>query len=405
MPVTPQVLRSIPVVTLALLLTAAGHTDAAIRRPNLGTLSTGSTTDGTQSELWMSVWDSVAEASYTLDLGVTIAQMRATNADQGSLANLAPAGNNISATFQKASDATNDYAFWILDGAKDTAWRNFLAGSSNVSNLSWSVLSADGIGSNTGGNVAFLLTVQQGQEEAYRTVTNQSFASVRASIQNFITAGINTQPSHKVDGVSSDNEDAIAINGSSFDTKAANPSGYFGSLAGLFVSAGVPRIYNTIGQSAWFYDLTRQTSSALDFAQVNEFDNLAGDAYWGFTAEDGNTGRYLLSYVMPRFVSAAEATAHVTFENSFAHLAGVLSIANPTGHADSVLSLGEGFLRRLALRARLAQTDGLKGVTSVDVGPLGQVSAVPEPAAPWQLLAGLAGLVALRRWRGAAAQR
>ncbi|OYU73613.1 MAG: hypothetical protein CFE45_36840, partial [Burkholderiales bacterium PBB5] len=132
-------------------------------------------------------------------------------------------------------------------------------------------------------------------------------------------------------------------------------------------------------------------------------DNLAGDAYWGFTAEDGNTGRYLLSFVMPRFLSGQEIKAGVTFDNSFARLAGVLSLAAPTADTGDVLGLTEGFLRRLAQR-KAAQGGVDNVVTRLSLpagGDMRAVAVVPEPSsmALWSLGLGLAAIAAWRRRR------
>ena len=376
-------------------LLAAQQADATLRRPNLSTLSTGEATDGTQSELWFSVIDPVAEVSYTLDLGVTVAMVRQTNADAGKATTLLSTGSNIAATFTTASDATRDYAFWIIDATRDAAWLQFRA-AANMTSAVWAVMGADAIGSAAiVGGRGMLLTIGQGGEANYRNLTNGGLNSLFSPANEFIGVGVNNRPSHSVaDDVTGDLESSIAINGSSFDSKAANPDAYFGKVTDAFSTLNVPAITNPVGQSAWFYDVSRSGSSNLALSTVNEFDNLAGDAYWGFIAEAGNTGRYLLSYTTPRFVSQAETAAALTFENSFAHLAGVLSVATAVGHSAEVISLTDGFLRRLvAQRAARAQVDGDALKTIQFVATLqAPVAAVPEPSA-WALMAaGLAGL-------------
>jgi len=237
-----------------------------------------------------------------------------------------------------------------------------------------------------------LLTIGQGNEAAYRNITNQTLGALYAPASEF-AGGVNNRPRHSVDSdVTGDLESSIAINGSSFDTKAANPEAYFGKVVDAF-STFVPPVTNAIGQSAWFYDITRSASSGLVLSTIDEFDNLGGDSYWGFIAEAGNTGRYLLSYTTQRFVSIAEAKAALTFENSFAHLAGVLSVANAVGQTSEVIGLADGFLRRLvSQRAARAQVDGGMLQVAQGVQVQGMTSAVPEPAG-WALMGlGLAGL-------------
>ena len=385
---------SIILVALAGLL-AAQHVQATLRRPNLATLSTGESTDGTRSELWFSVLDPVAELSYTLDLGVTMTMVRQTNADAGAATALLPVGNNASATFTTASDATRDHAFWIIDATRDAAWAQFRS-AANLATSAWAVMGSDSIGSAAiVGGRGMLLTIAQGGEANYRNLTNGSLNGLFAPANEFVGVGVNNRPSHSVDDdVTGDLESSIAVNGSSFDSKAANPDAYFGKVVDGFTALNVPAVTNPIGQSAWFYDVARSGSSNLALATINEFDNLAGDSYWGFIAEAGNTGRYLLSFTTQRFVSQTETAAALTFENSFARLTGVLSVASAVGQSDEVISLTDGFLRRLASRQAARLDIGGGSMKTVQMVPdlQASVSPVPEPS-NWALMGlGLAGL-------------
>lgn len=387
----------------ALLVMAAS---ATVRRPDLPALSNGDPHDGTLAELVFAIVDASKEVSYTLDLGVTIAQMRAANAadGKGNLSGVVAVGSNTAATFQAASDTTRDYAFWIIDGASDVAWRSFATAVGPMGNASWAVFGADATGTSGAGQRGYITTVQQGQEQAMRTMGNALVNSMLSSAAPFIGTGVNNRPGHVVESdPTGDLESSIAINGASFDSKATSPDAYFGALIEAYGVKGLPGVTNLVGESAWFYDITRSSSSNLNSAKVivNEFDNLAGDAYWGFTAEDGGTGRYLLSFVMPRYLSTQETLAHVTFDNNFARLAGVLSLAAPTADTGEVLGMTEGFLRRLVQR-KAAQGGVADPVTRLGLpsaGPWPAVAVVPEPStwALWGL--GLAALAAWRRRR------
>lgn len=167
---------------------------------------------------------------------------------------------------------------------------------------------------------------------------------------------------------------------------------------------------NLVGKSSWFYKINK--SDEFDGTLpvlIDEFDNLGGDGYWGLAAasEAAHAGEYFLSYTLPAFKSAAETASGLTYGNSFARLAGLLSRNSAAGKDDTVLDMATGFLRAFAKEQTKASTDvdgrafaaglldGDRALSAQALGA-GSVSAVPEPAT-WALWAAGLGLLA---WRG-----
>jgi hypothetical protein len=318
----------------------------------------------------LSVFDASAQITYTLDLGVY-----------------------MDAFFATGQDDNGYQRFWIIDPASDAAWNSFAAASPNLSNATWAVFAADAVGAATPNNRRWFVTAKQGLEGGIANISNAQLSNAQSGQLDPYMIAHNQLPTHQnpADPGNPSSPESVAINGSGYynpQTSTFADADFGAVLRFTFTNNNFPDPTNAIGQSSWFYYLTRSSTSNLSTAKirVDEFDNLGGDGYWGFTQELGSN-RYLLSYTLPAFRSQTEQARGVTYSNSFARMAGVLSLAGGADRADTVLTLSEGFLRGLALEGSLARDERAQ-VTPVLMPTL--VSSVPEPHAAWLAMAGLA---------------
>jgi hypothetical protein len=373
-------LRMLLWALVASCLLMALSTQAAIRR--VGEASDGVNGDG--SELLLSVFDASAQITYTLDLGVY-----------------------MDAFFATGQDDNGYQRFWIIDPTTDAAWNSFAAASSNLANATWAVFAADAVGAATPNNRRWFVTAKQGLEGNISNISNAQLSNAQSGQLDPYIIAHNQLPTHQnpADPANPSSAESIAINGSGYynpQTSTLADADFGAVLRFTFTNNSFPDPTNTIGQSSWFYYLTRSSTSNLSTAKVrvDEFDNLGGDGYWGFTQELGSS-RYLLSYTLPAFRSQTEQVRGLTFSNSFARMAGVLSLAGGADRAETVLMLSEGFLRGLALEGSLARDERAQ-VTTAMMPTL--VSSVPEPHAAWLAMAGLA-TAWWRRRAGRASER
>lgn len=364
-------MRTPSFLVAGLLAASAGH--AAI--------APGSSGNG---ELFLNVYDSTARVSYTLDLGTTM--------DEFFIAGQPDAG------LQR---------FWVLD---DTMWTTFL-GLVTPQNLQWAVNALDSTGSPaTPGLQRLYTTVRQGDEAIARNMTNQKLSDGIGAAQGgrfFDT--INSQ--------------ALAQRGQSTHTPGADPTlfdihgsswsstndpgfGYYGKSGGLTptLNGNAGFVFgNPVGQSAWFYYITRSGSSPGARVLVDEFDNLGHDGYWGLVevtealdATSPFVGKYLLSYT----IAAATLTPQ---QRSFTagigrtEIDGGFSIRPLDGVAAAGSEAAAGWVT--ALGPAGATGAGLPAL----LDPVGAaaVSAVPEPSTALlaALGAGALGLFMTRRRR------
>ena len=292
--------------------------------------------------------------------------------------------------------------FWVIDPVADAAWARLTAKSLNLDSLQWTVLAFDSVGNNSPGGLRLFTTVAQGNESKLAGMPNATLdslvkttpmASLIVQTNNIGTPGL---------GGTADSPEQVGINlstlfdGGEGQSAQADATGLFPSFNSGTGAMGSP--LNTVGQSSWFYYLTRSSTSNLSSARVrvDEFDNLGADGYWGFIKEStAGSERYLLSYTLPAYVSPTEQAVNVVFGNNFARMAGILSLSSAAGKGDAVMSLAEGFLRGLA---RGANAGGLAQPQSVDLPDVAlNVSSVPEPQTWGLMLGGLALLCAARR--------
>jgi hypothetical protein len=349
--------------------------------PGHAAIAPGSSASGTNAaysgngELFMAVFDDAAKISYAFDLGVSM--------------------NDF---FTIGQQDTGYQRFWPVN---DANWTSFLSQVTPAS-LQWSVLAFDTVGGGAIGQLRMFATVKQGDEckmidctritsgapTGFSTITNQLFSTGIGAAQagTFFTA-VNTTGTHGVSGQALD----YAVNGNSVNADTDTGNSYFGSgSAGLSTTLNNNAPYsmaNAVGQSSWFYYLTRSGSVQLEGAQVDEFDNLGADGYFGFTYVDPAVdpaspyvGQYVLSYTL---AAAGLTPAQASFVRQI-------------GRTET--SLG-GSMVRLPGVAMATAGESPAGLATLRLGGLTSVaSVVPEPGSALMLAAG-GLLLALRRRR------
>jgi PEP-CTERM motif len=334
-------------------------------------IAPGTSGDG---ELFFNVHDPVAKVSYVLDLGIRMDEF-----------------------FVAAQQEIGFQRFWPVDTPN---WTSFLALVS-LNELQWSVAAIDSTGNAAAGGQRLFTTVRQGSEGSVGNYTNLNFTNGTGATQagNFFT-GIAGTGTH---GNSTD----FALNGDSYAAESDSGRGYYGESGGLtpnFNGSAPFGATNSIGQSSWFYYLTRSGTSNLSTARVlvDEFDNLGHDGYWGFIKVQGTdaaalgynpdspyVGKYLLSYTLPVY-DVRTTAAFRSFAQSIGRteFSGGMQVGTLPGAARAAtLEFAAGWVTPLGLATATRQ--GLPA-------PLQLLSPVPEPGT-WLLMAGGLGLLLARR--------
>lgn len=314
-------------------------------------------------ELVFTVFDPEAKVSYTLDLGL-----------------------DMDTFFINAQQDAGTQWFKPVD---DENWSTFLSLTSR-DKLRWVVLSAH-IGGLAAGQQRLFTTLTQGHEAKLRDWTNQQFTNGIGdpSYGQFI-AQSNQSGTHAIP------RNDYTSNGSNVATAldVTAPRAYFGKRStGTMMDESFNNTAsgftagNPLGQSSWFYYLTRSGTSQTGKVTVDEFDNLGGDGYWGFTyvdpvasANSPYAGKFLLSYTLEKS-GATASTAEGRLRISMTDYLAMSHLSPPRYYAASSTLAAEYAGYR-------------QGSLVVVAGSM--VSAVPEPAS-WGLMGLGLGLLAVRR--------
>ena len=326
-------------------------------------------------ELFLNVVDEIAQVSYLLDMGTVM--------------------NDF---FQSAQDNGGYQRFWLLDSP---VWSNFLSQSSPP-NLRWSVMAVDGNGGLALGAQRLFTTVRQ-RNETWRTLTNANFSTtIGTPFLNFL-GGNNGLPSHQP-------QSDYSVNGESVSRVSDPNFVYYGSAG-----AGLRPVYlnttldatNQVGQSSWFYYLTRSGTNQNATVIADEFDNGnptdgGNDGYWGFVKVNNTdpalpfydptspfAGKYVLSFTLAAF-SPVTTLAVREFAAGIGRTeySGGFWVESLAGAAAASSEGAAGWVRTL----------GAAGGDAAGI-PLLMTTPVPEPGRVALTLLGLAavGGVAARR--------
>lgn len=342
-----------------------GLTAAALLTNAQAAIDNGSASDG---EFVVVIWDQAKEASYTLDLGLTMS------------------------TLQNVGQKDEGYQrFWSLDRTLDARLDKLLDGGTALSDLRWAVLATDSDGSAFEPGTLRLFftlehTVPTGTLNPNYTkvmeVSNLSFEAALGAYQQSLINALNNDVSNPDNTHGVGGSGSFANNGSSFTAKGQG--GYFDS-PGLFLStfadSAGPAVTNRIGSSSWFYFATSSSFDSTAGLALDEFDNLTHDGFWGLTLNPADN-TLALSYTI-------EGTGLTLAQRSFVQAIGRTEMnggfaTRRLAGAATTMEAGNGFTRRLL--------DGNDGVTTGVA-----VSVVPEPST-WLLMALGLGLVG---WRAA----
>ena len=345
-------------------------------------------------ELFLNVVDSVAKVSFAMDLGIEMGL------------GLGADPLDASDFLVTAQQEIGDQRFWVLGERANSVWNSFLS-QVDAASLRWSVVAMDSTGALQAGTHRLLTTVRQGDETKVANLTNKQLSDGVGSTQgNQIFGTVNAIATASGKGSHAPQTD-YTIHGDSFSLSTDNGFGYYGKSGGLTPTLNGNASFdatNAVGQSSWFYYLTRSGSAQGNRITVDEVDNLGSDGYWGLVLVQGTdpaapgydptspyVGKYLLSYTLPvydvRTTAAFRSFAQGIGRTEFS---GGLAVAALEGAAAAAtLEAAAGWVTALGAAAPAQQ--GLPA-------PLQLLSPVPEPGI-WCLLAGGLGLVLARRRR------
>ncbi|MDC6170146.1 PEP-CTERM sorting domain-containing protein [Paucibacter sp. XJ19-41] len=338
-------------------------------------------------ELTLFIWDPVAKAIYSKDLG-TKAKPYLEGQDQ--------TGNFFTYAQQ---DAGYQKFFDPININNDAAFKAFTEVSTNSDNQQWGVIatSVTGFGIEPNEMYAFSTLrhlsaagVTNPEWSLLKGTKNQGFSDAVSNYINTVVEPLNrgagaggsfSNPynSHAVAGLDSKLNFDYAVNGSSVDFEGTEA--YWGNLSGGIgggkladaanflnpVSTTNPQTGTKSYHSSWFYYLTSTSDQASAPILVDEFDNAGHDGYWGL-AINGN-GEYILSFTMEAAVTQ------------------VSTVLGMQRRARTDFAAGVGGIRFIT-----APLGEFAGWTPGGFVPGNAVSAVPEPSSWLMLGLGLAAL-------------
>lgn len=349
---TPATQRLHPWLLASIAACAAGSVQAAIN--NLD-----------DPELFVVVWDPVKETSYVKDLGLS--------------------ANSFSATGQQDAGYQQ---FWKFD-TTDAQFKLLRDAGTAIEQLQWAVLAIDTQNDSTlPGDVRAFHTLRQGPADGVVNPVwqklvgqqNSDWFAGASTLGNTFIADLNNATTHSTHGNPAD----YAINGSSYAVKG-EPAYFAGPAEYQNFSTVTPMpITNAVGKSSWFYTVTDTSFEGSDPVQVDEFDNLEHDGYWGL-AQNPADGSFALSYTLQGIAGLNSAQREFAQGIGRTEFSGAFSTRRLAGAAAATAETGAGFSRRL-----------LGGLTTPQ-----SVSPVPEPQRWALMLAGLAAVAGLTRRRGA----
>jgi len=245
-------------IVAALGLLAVSQAHATISTANSG-------------ELFLSVFDPIAQKSYTRDLGVTFPNFSPTGASRPtSGANFA---FGATPTYETGNVLAAGYGFSFQ---KDAVLTSFLGQASNLDALVWNVGAFD--------------TSSFGDPTKIYTTTNATPGQVAGMTNSSYNSAINVggPPSHIVNGVnlqSTHNTGGIAVNGSS-TAVAADGLAYFPAIYGSNLGSFAP--FNTtagLGASLGSFIITSSGADLQASVGAAAFANAAGAGLWTLTSD------------------------------------------------------------------------------------------------------------------------
>ena len=266
--------------------------------PAFATITGGGASNTPLGEMFLSVYDSNLNKSYTLDLGAGFT-------NQASFKNLADA--NV-AGYTKT---------WTLTG--DTSWASYFAASTanagTIADDKWLVMSIEKNASNTtpSGAKRLLTTIRQGDEAV-------------------IPESMNTFGFNSFIGSSQSGTFYTAVNGTGTHSSSANGSSFNSASDGKALVGGTGSVIsdnfngnaqfgnsNLVGQSAQFAYITNASTLQLTPVLVDFFENSAGRGTFAFNVDAG--GNANLTYTL------AAVTAPIPEPSSYALLvAGLFAV-------------------------------------------------------------------------------